>query len=184
MKQPYQVNSQKFRKIEESMDIDSLPTSRKEAIELGVSHYVTGNLCNYGHTAIRNTKTTKCLQCHREYEAKRRRKASESSKDYWAKVLYYSRKAHAKKEGLKFEIEVGDLLPIPDVCPVLGIPIYRNEEKHGPNSPSVDKLIPSKGYVKGNVRVISWRANSIKSDATIDEVEAVLKYMKEYDNAG
>lgn len=42
--------------------------------------------------------------------------------------------------------------------------------------PSLDRVVPSLGYVKGNVRVISFRANRIKSDATADELRAVLSY--------
>ena len=48
------------------------------------------------------------------------------------------------------------------------------------NSPSVDRVVPSLGYVKGNVHVISHRANSMKSDATIENVRALLAYMERH----
>lgn len=44
-----------------------------------------------------------------------------------------------------------------------------------PASPSLDKIIPSLGYVPGNVRIISARANLLKNDATVDELRAILK---------
>jgi hypothetical protein len=39
-------------------------------------------------------------------------------------------------------------------------------------------MVPSLGYVPGNIRVISMRANRIKTDATADELRAVLRYME------
>ena len=57
---------------------------------------------------------------------------------------------------------------IPDVCPVLGIPLDQDPKGKGErsdNSPSLDKFIPSLGYVKGNIHIISWRANHLKNDA-------------------
>jgi hypothetical protein len=43
---------------------------------------------------------------------------------------------------------------------------------------AVNPLTPAKGYIKGNVRVISWRANELKGDATLEEMKAVVRYMK------
>lgn len=76
----------------------------------------------------------------------------------------------AKKNGLPFNLEEGDI-EIPDMCPVLGIPIKQGY----PNTASLDRIDPSKGYTKDNVRVISHRANSLKSNATVEELELVLK---------
>ena len=47
------------------------------------------------------------------------------------------------------------------------------------NSPTLDKFIPSKGYVKGNVQIISWRANSLKSDGSPDEWIKIAKWCQQ-----
>jgi len=52
------------------------------------------------------------------------------------------------------------------------------EGKVSDNSYSLDRIDPSKGYVKGNVEVISHRANTLKSNATIEELEKVIQYMR------
>ena len=72
-------------------------------------------------------------------------------------------------------------MQIPEVCPVLGIPVNRGGvgKKGGrPDSPSMDRIDPTKGYIKGNVRVISNRANTLKCNATVAELEAVLADLK------
>ncbi len=48
----------------------------------------------------------------------------------------------------------------------------------GNNYSTLDRVVPSLGYVKGNVRVISFRANRLKNNATIDEIRAILAYME------
>lgn len=70
---------------------------------------------------------------------------------------------------------------IPDFCPVLGLPLYRNTGglAQGPNSPSLDRIDPALGYVKGNVNVISSKANAIKSNATPEELLRVAAYYQE-----
>ena len=87
-------------------------------------------------------------------------------------------KERARKRGIPFALDLEDVV-IPDVCPALGIPLVVNGEgAPGDDSPSLDRIIPSKGYVKGNVQVISQKANRIKSDATPAEVLKVAKFME------
>ena len=92
-------------------------------------------------------------------------------------------KRRAIKDGREFDITLEDLLPLPTVCPVLGTVLnYTGTQAKGfvDNSPSIDRIDSSKGYIKGNVQIISWRANRVKADATVEELEAVIKYMKEH----
>lgn len=91
-------------------------------------------------------------------------------------------KRRALSSALDFDITIDDLLPLPAICPVLGVPInYQGTGARGfvNNSPSIDRIDSSKGYVKGNVQIISWRANRIKSDATLSELEQLVQYMRE-----
>lgn len=83
-------------------------------------------------------------------------------------------KISAEKRGLQFNLDPSDIV-YPDFCPVLGIRIEQNSIK-GPidSSPSLDRIFPERGYVKGNIRVISQRANRIKNDSTSEELEKVL----------
>ena len=95
------------------------------------------------------------------------------------RVIFWNAKSSARKKSIEFSIELSDIV-IPKICPCLGIPIVTEsiDKKATPNSPSIDRIDPSKGYVKGNVRVISWRANKIKSDASIEELEMIASYMR------
>lgn len=81
-------------------------------------------------------------------------------------------RSHAKRRNVVFDIEHSDIV-IPDVCPILGIPLFKAGGKPTPNSPSIDRIDPSKGYVKGNVWIVSWRANRIKKDGTVAEFRAI-----------
>ena len=104
-------------------------------------------------------------------------------KDNPQKVILFKSKARAKKRGLPFNLEIEDVV-IPEKCPILGIKLKRGKGTGGSvaSSPSLDRIVPEKGYTKGNVQVISMRANQIKSDATADELMAVAKYCKEHEN--
>lgn len=90
--------------------------------------------------------------------------------------LFEGAKRRAKLEGLPFSITIDDII-IPEVCPVLGIPIQVGLPANSPGLPSLDKFIPELGYVPGNITVISLRANSIKKNASIAEIEALYKWM-------
>jgi hypothetical protein len=84
----------------------------------------------------------------------------------------------AKKLGRPFDITAEDI-HVPKVCPVLGIPLFWGDEQKSDNSPSLDCLIPVLGYVRGNIFVISTRANRIKNDATLDELEKITNWTRE-----
>ena len=63
---------------------------------------------------------------------------------------------------------------IPEYCPVFGFKIEIGHSKTYPNTPSLDRIIPDLGYVKSNIWVISHRANKIKNDASIKDLEKLL----------
>ena len=83
----------------------------------------------------------------------------------------------ARERELAFDIEPADIV-IPATCPLLGIELLRSKEYAKDNSPSLDRRDPRYGYVKGNVWVISYRANRMKSDASIEELELLLKNLR------
>ena len=94
--------------------------------------------------------------------------------------LRYQMRANAKKRaeaaGLPFSLSVNDIV-IPEVCPVFGIPLAApTGEKSGPqdNSPSLDRIRPALGYVPGNVRVISYKANRLRNNGTFVELMQVV----------
>ena len=95
----------------------------------------------------------------------------------------YGTKAHrlfevcrdrARKKGIPFTLEISDIV-VPEVCPILGIPLSQENRN---NWPSVDRVNPALGYIPGNVVVISYRANRIKNDASLEELEAIVAYVK------
>lgn len=88
--------------------------------------------------------------------------------------LFLQAKARAKQKGIPFNLEIKDII-IPTNCPVLGIALKRGGGKPCRQSPSVDKIRPELGYVRGNVRVISWRANLLKSNGTAEELRLVAE---------
>lgn len=88
----------------------------------------------------------------------------------------------AAERGIEFRISLEDVRPLPTRCPILGVEIdYAPKGKRGycQQSPSIDRVDPSLGYVPGNVWVISARANTIKNDATAFEHRAVAAAMEE-----
>lgn len=85
-------------------------------------------------------------------------------------------RSRARLQGVPFALTPEDIT-IPERCPVLGIPMAPSEGRARAGSPSLDKIIPALGYVPGNVAVISHRANQIKNNATLDELEAVTAWL-------
>lgn len=87
-------------------------------------------------------------------------------------------KGRARRQGVPFDLEPEDIV-FPDACPVLGITLEFGDKGRTNNTPSIDRKVPALGYTKGNISIISWRANRIKNDATLEELEKLVAYLKE-----
>jgi hypothetical protein len=88
------------------------------------------------------------------------------------KYILYRTKSTSKNRNIEFNITEEDII-IPDVCPYLGIQINNQVMiGHGrhPDAPSLDRIDSSKGYIKGNVQVISDLANRMKQNATSEQL--------------
>jgi hypothetical protein len=103
----------------------------------------------------------------------------------WEYKLYRGAKTSAKNKNRPFNIELSDI-SIPEVCPILDIPLYRgNHPEYFPghsNTASLDCKNPKLGYTKGNVWIISWLANKMKQDADIPTLKlfctSILKHIE------
>lgn len=117
-----------------------------------------------------------CRSCC-SFSAKRHRNNNKNKHMFWAI------KGRARRNGIPFNLEVSDIL-IPEYCPLLNIKINQPlSGKLSGNSPSVDRINPKLGYVKGNVRIISNRANTLKNNATIKELELLIKNLRSYSDS-
>lgn len=117
-----------------------------------------------------------------DYWRKEREKDNETllkNENSYKKYMIRSAKQRAKTKNILFDISYSDF-SIPEYCPLLGIKLIKHigQKEKQDNSPSLDRIIPSLGYVKGNVWVISERANRIKSNASVEELELLVKNLK------
>ena len=82
----------------------------------------------------------------------------------------YRAKQNSKDKGLEFNISVEDII-IPSHCPYLNIPLLTEQGSHHSKSYySIDRIDSSKGYIKGNIQIISLLANTMKNDATTEQL--------------
>ena len=116
-----------------------------------------------------NTKSCGCFNLDRI----RQRSTTHGLTGTLAYTMFSAAKARARKEGLSFDLSPKDIV-IPTHCPILGIKLKGNKVFSAFDSPSLDRIIPSRGYVKGNIWVISFRANTLKSDASLQELKQLV----------
>lgn len=94
-----------------------------------------------------------------------------------AQFLARNSKKRAKRLGIEHSISWQDI-EIPTHCPITGLKLTRNIGQQEANSYTLDRVDATKGYVPGNVKVLSWRANRAKSDLTIDQLKKLIKYIR------
>lgn len=100
----------------------------------------------------------------------------------WASFVVRRARRRAARLGVPFDLQVEDLLPLAEICPIFGVALdYSTGTKgSGPrsNSPALDRYDNALGYVKGNVWIISHRANSLKNNATLEELEMLVSLLQ------
>ncbi len=118
-------------------------------------------------------KYAKRLKKQREYTAEYRRKNP-------LKVWLTTIKSRAKIKGLEFNLTLEDF-KIPEKCPILGLTLDKTfGVGKKDNTPSIDKVDCTKGYTKDNICIVSWKANKMKSNMTLEEIKSMYNYILEH----
>ena len=94
-------------------------------------------------------------------------------------TLWEKARLRARRKGVPFDIAPEDVI-IPETCPLLGIKLEHQKGAWGGSTPSLDRKVPSMGYVRGNTWVVSFRANLLKNNASRKELETLVERMKEH----
>lgn len=102
-------------------------------------------------------------------------------KKYPEKQLLARAKTRSNERGHRFNLDISDI-KIPEYCPILGLKLITRSDPDDPTTldhvASIDKIVSELGYVKGNVQIISYRANQLKNDASVEEMELITKWFK------
>ena len=150
--------------------------------------YYLGKKCQKGHDSPRYTRNNNCVECKRtqyktaEGRIKKARyaKTYRESKGGRRNSLLQGARQRAKAKGLEINIGIEDII-VPEYCPLLNIKLEPGlNEAFNLNSPSLDRIDNSKGYIKGNVAVISLKANKLKSNLSLSELEFLAEHLPLY----
>lgn len=114
---------------------------------------------------------TSYTEYHKRYYEKQ--KGTTDTNRAVAIKLINNARYRATQRGLDFDLTVEDIV-IPDKCPYLDLHFSemfgKNKEIRGDFLPTLDRIDNTKGYVKGNVEVISRLANTMKNKATKEQL--------------
>lgn len=119
------------------------------------------------------------LQYREKNIDKMRQQSADYKKNNPEKFWLTQIKTRAKKRNLEFNLTEEDFV-VPDICPVLSIPLVRAEGRVTDCSPTMDRIVPELGYVKGNVIIVSWLANRIKNNADIETLCKVGDFYRQF----
>lgn len=116
-------------------------------------------------------KQSKCRNCINTWMSAHFRK-------HPAEQMIRRAKKRAKEMGFEFNLVVEDILPLPTLCPVFGVPLRISAMTQDPWAHSLDRIDNSKGYIKGNVAVMSYRANRLKNDGSAEDHEIIAAWIR------
>jgi hypothetical protein len=122
----------------------------------------------------------------KKYRAKNAEKMNERTKSWQDsnrdKLRHYNLWQNARRraqiKGLEFTLTREDIV-VPEVCPILGIPLVAGFSNGREDSPSVDRIDLSKGYTVDNIQIISYLANRMKNNATLEQIVLLGKWAEE-----
>lgn len=126
---------------------------------------------------VKRNNAKRRLEHPEEHNAWERANYAKRKKEQPEWYLWKNSKGRANRAGIEHTIEIEDIV-IPNLCPILQIPLFCSKGQPSPNSPTLDRIDNTKGYIPGNISVISHRANSNKGSMSITDVERLLNYMK------
>lgn len=182
--------TKRVRDIKE-LTLSAKKETKDEAIKNNRRYFVI-NCCKCNLLKVHDVKSIHhgCIECIRTYKAKHASEAyipkerKEETYNTIENILYMSAQARAKKKKLEFSIKFEDVF-IPEYCPVLGIKIDKfledtsQSHESRASSPSLDRIDSSKGYIKGNVAVISYRANILKGQGTAEQHRLIASWIRD-----
>lgn len=113
-----------------------------------------------------------CLKCDKE-------KQMLLMSQHPERKMFYNAKRRSIKKNLEFSITIDDIKAVwTNTCPIYHIPLKNNQGKPGPDSFSLDRIDNSKGYVPGNIAIVSNKFNAQKSDLTPTILKRMLAYIQ------
>ena len=159
--------------------------TRKEAKKTNNYRYLSKTKCpDAKHKGIRYTITCQCVECARErassWQSVDRVKRWFSKMTHKQKMLHWAKYRHKKNfKDSQFDLTEADL-HWPIYCPALGIELlYESSHSRSiPNTATLDRIDSNLGYIKGNVQILSRKANLIKNYGTPEEVMRVATFMQ------
>lgn len=182
---------------------------RKASRERRGRYMKEGRCTNCGQGLIADGQTWLCIKCadknNNRVEARMKRLLENGlcfecgrrplvSKNYCEQChmahLIFNIRTRAKQNNVPFD---GDYMTVDNMlelkasegnkCPVFGVPFMYGKDIQCDASPSIDKVIPSLGYVRGNVAIISDKANRIKRNASLEELKQIVDWFEKMQNA-
>lgn len=157
---------------------DVFGVSKQHIHNLRVKHFAHLPIDSYG---MRKRKANERVKMLNYNEWKHNTKELYSRADVeQAMVRHFSKKKqNCKNTKWEFTITMEDVL-WNTICPIFGTPIDWFTEGYSDNSPSIDRVDNTKGYVPGNVQIVSLKANRLKSNGTAEQHAQIAAYMQNH----
>lgn len=159
------------------------PSSWSDARDRGLKYYFPGTPCKRSHISKRRVVGRACAECvasaNKGEKSILRMKQWYASKTHKQKMIGWAKYRHIYGKHLgEFDLTEADF-DWPECCPALGIRLrYEAQRSRNANdAPTIDRIDSALGYVRGNIQILSRKANRIKNDGSPEEVMRVARFM-------